>query len=117
MRKDDWKRRAPFRRISEKAAYSKAARKKLIDSRAKLDGVTYIIRQAVDTGRLKPNVQLDQALEAMEVNFSTAEAQLRILQKAGDNEWEEQRAELESAWENLAHSIKQLVVRFADGTS
>ncbi len=117
MHKHELKRQVPFNRISEKAAYSKAARKKLIELRAKLDGVTFIVRQATETGRLPPSTQLDQALEAMEVNYAAAEAQLRTLQKSGEDEWEEQRTELESEWENLAHSIKRLVARFADGTS
>ena len=115
MLKQDPMRQAPLRRVTEKTAYSKAARKKLLDSRAKLDGVTLIVRQAVDTGRLKSNGQLNRALEAVETNFNAAECQLRILQKSCDGEWEKQRAELESAWEDLAHSIKHLVTHFADG--
>ena len=102
--------------ISAKTAYSKAARKKLLESRAKLDGVTAAINHAITTGRLRPSVQLDGDLHAMEVNFTAAETQLRILQKSGEEEWEEQCIELESAWENLARSIKSLVSRFADGT-
>ena len=117
MRKNGRKRRISFKKVSEKAAYSKAARKKLIELRAKLDGVTFIVRQAIETGRLRPSTQIDRALEAIEVNFGVAEAQLRTLQKSGEDEWEDQRAELEGAWEDLAHSIKRLVVRFGDGTN
>ena len=102
--------------ISAKTAYSKAARKKLLESRAKLDGVAAAINRAIATGRLRPSVQLNGDLNAMEVNFSAAETQLRILQKSGEEEWGEQCIELESAWENLARSIKSLVARFADGT-
>jgi hypothetical protein len=105
-----------FRTVSEKAAFSKAARKKLIESKSKLDGVAVAVRQAVETGRLKPSTQLDRAIDAMEVNFRATELQLRILQKSGEDEWDEHRAELDSAWENLARSIKNLAARFADGT-
>ena len=116
MSLQDPKHPASSRAISEKAAYSKAARKKLIESKTKLDGVAVAVRQAVETGRLKPSAQLDRAIEAMEVNFGAAELQLRMLQKSGEDEWDEHRAELDSAWENLARSIKNLVARFADGT-
>ena len=102
--------------ISAKTAYSKASRKKLLESRAKLDGVTAAINQAIATGRLRASVQLDGGIHAMEVNFTAAETQLRILQKSGKEEWAERCVELESAWENLARSIKSLVARFADST-
>ena len=105
-----------FRTVSEKDAYSKAARNKLVESKAKLEGVTFAVRQAIEIGRLKPSPQVDRAIEAMQINFEAAERQLRILQKSGEDEWDERRAELDNAWENLAHSIKNLVARFADGT-
>ncbi len=111
------KQRACFRGASEKAAYSNTARKKLNESRGKLDGVKFAVRQAIETGRLTPSPQLDRAIEAMEVSFVAAEHQLGILQKSSAGEWDERRAELDSAWENLARSIKNLVARFADGTS
>ena len=107
---------AVFRTVSEKAAYSKAARNKLIESRGKLDGVTFAVRQAIETGRLRPSSQLDRTIRAMEINFEAAGAQLRALQKSGEDEWDERRAELDSAWENLARSIKNLVALFEDGT-
>ncbi|MEO0616701.1 MAG: hypothetical protein AAFY69_11275 [Pseudomonadota bacterium] len=117
MPKYDSKPRVSFRKITEKATYSKAARKKLVELRAKLDGVALIVRHAVATGRVPPSSSLDQALEAMEVNYAVAEAKLRSMQKSGENDWEEQRTQLESAWEDLARSIKQLVARFADSAS
>ena len=102
------------RKAAAKAAYSKDARKKLIVSRSKLDGVTIAVRQAITVGRLKSSKQLDLAVNAMEANFKAAETQLRALQKSGEDDWEALRIPLESAWENLAHSIKNLVARFAD---
>jgi hypothetical protein len=102
--------------ISAKTAYSRAARKKLSESRAKLDGVKSAINQATATGRLPPSERLSSALNAMEVNFAAAETRLRVLQKSGEDDWEERCDELESAWEHLARSIRSLVDRLADGT-
>jgi len=102
--------------IAAKTAYSKAARKKLIESRAKLDSVRAAINQAIATGRLRPSERLSSALNAMEVNCATAETRLRDLQKSGEKEWQEQCVALEDAWEDLARSIKNLADRFADGT-
>lgn len=107
---------AHSRKVGAKAAYSKEARKKLIESRSKLDGVMTGVRQAITLGRLRPSKQLDLALGAMEINFEAVETRLRELQKSGEDDWEELRVQLESAWENLARSIKNLVARFADGS-
>lgn len=100
-----------------KAIYSRAARKRLVDSRTKLEGVTAIVRQALATGRLRPSQQLDRTLEATEINFAAAETKLRLLQKSGADEWDERRIELESAWEDLARSIKTLATHFTDSTN
>lgn len=102
---------------AEKAAYSRAARKKLIDSRAKLEGVTAVVKQELTTGRLRPSQQLERTLEAAEVAFTAAETQLRLLQKSGADEWDGRRIELENAWEDLARSILILAARFTDSTS
>ena len=99
-----------------KAVYSRDARKKLINSRGKLKGVTAVVRQAISTGRLRKSQRLDRALRAAETNFAAVEAQLRLLQKSDEETWERQRVELETAWEDSARSIKNLVSLFADGT-
>ena len=93
-----------------KAIYSRAARKRLVDSRTKLEKVTAVVRQSLATGRLRPSQQLDRTLEATEVNFAAAEIKLRLLQKSGADE-------LESAWEDLARSIKTLATHFTDSTN
>ncbi len=103
-----------LKKMSAKAAYSKSARNKLVESRAKLDGIRTAIKQAVAAGRLRPSEQLDRTLSAMEVNFRAAETQLRNLQKSGEDEWEKMRVQLDSTWENLARSIANLVARFSD---
>ena len=100
--------------MSARAAYSKAARSQLVEARAKLDNIRATIKQAAATGRLQPSEPLNRALGAMEVNFAAAETQLRVLQKSGGHNWEEERHELDEAWENLARSIAILVTRFSD---
>ena len=102
------------RKAAAKAAYSKDARKKLIVSRSKLDGVTIAVGQAITVGGLKSRKPLDLAVNAMEANFRDVETRLGDLQNSGEDDWEELRILLESAWENLAHSIRNLVARFAD---
>lgn len=98
-----------------KAAYSRAARKKLVDSRAKLETVTATVKQAIATGRLPLSEQMDRDIQVIETVLNTAEERLRSLQKSGRDDWERRRIELESAWEELARSTKNLVARFADG--
>lgn len=100
--------------MSAKAARSRAARNKLVESKAKLNSIRTAIRHATTTGRLRPSEQLERALDAMEVNFEAAENQLRILQKSGEDDWENECVKLDGAWENLARSIAILVARFSD---
>lgn len=100
-----------------KAVYSRAARKKLVDSRAKLESVTAVVNQAVATGRLRSSQQLARTLAATETAFAAAETQLRLLQKSGADEWDERRIELESAWEDLALSIRILAAHFTDSAN
>ncbi len=102
------------RKADAKAAYSKDARKRLIVSRSKLDGATTAVRQAITVGGLKSSKPLDLTVNAMEANFKDVETRLGDLQNSGEDDWEELRILLESAWENLAHSIRNLVARFAD---
>ena len=106
--------RVHSRQAAAKAAYSKDARKKLIVSRSKLDGVTMAVRQAIKLGDLKSSKPLYLAVSAMEVNFKDVEIRLGDLQESGEDGWEELRIPLESAWEDLAHSIRNLVARFGD---
>ncbi len=101
-------------RVSTKAAYSRAARDKLVASRSKLDSVNASMRQAMATGRLPRSEPLEKARAAMEDRFAEAERCLARLQKSGDDEWELLRDDVDDAWENLAHAIQGLVSRFED---
>ena len=109
--------RAHSRSAAARAAYSEDARKQLVVSRSKLDGIAIAVTQAITVGRMKSSPQLDLAVNAMEANFKAAETQLSALQKSGEDDWDALRIQLESAWENLAHSIKNLVARFADAST
>lgn len=102
------------RLVSAKAAYSKAARKRLIESRAKLDGIRAAIKHAIVTGRLESSEQLERAQRAMEARLKTAETRLEVLQKSSEEEWETLRDDLDNAWEDLSYSIKKLVARFSN---
>jgi hypothetical protein len=104
----------PAIRVSAKATYSKGARKKLIASKAKLDGIRAAIKRAITMGSLQPSDKLEFAQQAIEARLATAESRLETLQKSDDEGWEGLRAELEDAWEDLSHSINKLVARIKD---
>lgn len=103
-----------IRSVSAKDAYSKKARKKLVESRAKLFGVRTALKSAITTGRLKSSDKLQRAQRAMEMRLTTAESRFESLQKSGEEEWEQRRDELENAWEDLSHAINKLVARVKD---
>ena len=102
------------RSVSAKAAYSKKARKKLVESKAKLYDVKAAIKRAITAGRLKSSEKLEVAQQAMDTRLAAAESRLEALQKSGENEWEQLRDELDDAWEDLSHSINALVARVKD---
>ena len=104
-------------RLAAKAAYARGARKKLVESRAKLRSIRIAIRQATTSGRLRSNDRLDRAFEAMAQNLASAEVVLERLQKADVGEFERLRSELDTVWEDLSRTIKVLVDRFDDATS
>ena len=102
------------RSVSAKAAYSRKARKKLVESSAKLNGVRAGIKRAIEAGSLQSSDKLERAQRAMEARLAIAEARLGALQKSSEEEWEELRDELDDAWEDLAQSINKLVARIKD---
>ena len=103
-----------IRSVSAKAAYSKKARKQLVESKAKLYDVKAAIKRAITTGSLKSSEKLESVQQAMDTRLAAAEARLEALQKSGEEEWEQLRNELEDAWEDLSHSINTLVIRVKD---
>ncbi|MBU2676563.1 MAG: hypothetical protein KJP16_05715 [Gammaproteobacteria bacterium] len=102
------------RSVSAKDAYSKKARKKLVESKAKLYDVKAAIKRAITTGSLRSSEKLESVQQAMDTRLAAAEARLEALQKSGEAEWEQLRDELEDAWEGLSHSINTLVARVKD---
>ena len=102
------------RSVSAKAAYSKKARKKLVESKAKLYDVRAAIKRAITTGSLQSSEKLESVQQAMDTRLAAAELRLEALQKSGEAEWEQLRDELESAWEDLSQSINKLVARVKD---
>ena len=102
------------RSVAAKAAYSRQARKKIIESHAKLDGVRAAIKHAIAAGNLKSSDKLECEQRATETRLATAESRLESLQKSGEDGWEAQRDKLEDAWEDLSYSINKLVARIKD---
>ena len=101
--------------ISRKAAYSKAAQKRLHNARVKLVGVKARIRSATVAGQIVFNRQLEAAQRAVDANLVAAESSLERLRKSDDDAWEDLIPDVDTAWEDLSQSIKKLVAGFSEG--
>lgn len=102
--------------VSTKAAYSRAAKKKLDETKAKLIGVNAKIRNAIATGQIDASEQLGHARRAVDMNLATVETQVEQLRKSGEDAWVGIKDDIETAWEDLSQSIKKLVARFTDAS-
>lgn len=101
--------------LIRKAAYSKAAQKRLHDARMKLLGVKARIRSATIAGDIVANRQLDDAQRAVDANLIAAESSLEQLRKSGDDVWEDLTPDVDTSWEDLSQSIKKLVAGYSEG--
>jgi hypothetical protein len=101
--------------ISRKAAYSKAAQKRLLDARVKLASVRAKIRSATVAKQIVVNRQLEDAQRAVDANLVAAESSLERLRKSGDEVWEDLTPDVDTAWEDLSQSIKKLVAGYSEG--
>lgn len=102
------------RSLAAKAAYSRRAGEKMVEARAKLDGVRSAVAHAIAAGNLNSSEKLESAKQAIEMRLAMAESRLEILQKSGEEGWEDLRYELENAWDDLSGSINKLVARIKD---
>lgn len=102
--------------LSDKAGYSRAARRKLIETRARLIGVFAKINNAVATGQIDASDRLMSARNAVQSNLESVETKLETLRKSGDD-WLAVSADVENCWEDLSKSVKTLVDLFADGST
>ncbi|MDH3578432.1 MAG: hypothetical protein OEO71_11540 [Gammaproteobacteria bacterium] len=100
--------------ISRKAAYSKAAQKRLHNARVKLVGVNAKIRSATVAGQIVINRQLEAAQRAVDANLVAAESSLERLRKSSDEVWEDLTPDVDTAWEDLSQSIKKLVAGYSE---
>ena len=100
--------------LSAKAAYSKAANRKLAETKRKLDGVNAKIRNAVSIGQIDATEHLKRAQHAVNLNLLSAERRIEELRKSGENAWTTCADDVDSAWEDLSQSVKKLVARFSD---
>lgn len=105
-----------LQRVSAKAAFSRATRKKLIHSRAQLDGVNAAIRLAIANGQLCSSDSLEKLRLAMEVRLAAAERSLERLQKSGDDRWETMREEVDGSFRDLSKSIAGAIEQVAEET-
>ncbi len=103
--------------VSAKAAYSKAAGKKLAEYRKKLGGAIEKIRSAVAAGRIDANNQLREAQRGAEANLAAAEEHLVNLRKSSEETWVDLTDDVENAWEDLSKSIKMLVAKYSDSST
>ena len=102
-----------LQRVSAKAAFSRATRKRLIHSRAQLDRVNAAIRQAVVSGQLRPDAGFEKMREAMELKLAAAERSLEQLQKSGDDCWESLRDSVDGSCQELSNSISMAIEQVA----
>lgn len=101
---------------AKKADYSRAAQRKLMETRTRLIGVFAKINNAIATGCIDGSDRLISARNAVQSNLDSVEAQLEMLRKCGD-EWLSLRDDVDDAWENLSKSVAALVALFADSTT
>jgi len=101
--------------VTRKAAYSKAAQKRLHDARIKLLRVKARIRSATIAGDIVANRQLEDAQRAVDANLVAAESTLERLRKSGQDVWEDLTLEVDTSWEDLSQSIKKLVAGYSEG--
>jgi hypothetical protein len=101
--------------IAEKAAYSRAAQKRLSGAEIRLAGVKARIRSATIAGHIAATLQLREAQRAVDANLEAAKTSLERLRKSGDTVWKEHARDVDTAWEHLSQSIKRLVAGYSDG--
>ena len=101
--------------ILEKAAYSRAAQKRLSEAEITLTGVKAKIRSATTAGQIAMNRQLEDGLLAVDANLASVKTALDRLRKSGCGSWKKHSREVDTAWENLSQSIKRLVAGYSDG--
>ena len=103
------------RSILEKAAYSRAAQKRLSEAEIRLTGVKAKIRSATIAGHIAVTRQLKDGLVAVDANLASVKAALDRVRKSDDESWKERTRDMDTAWEHLSQSIKRLVAGYSDG--
>lgn len=101
--------------IAKKAAYSRAAQKRLSVLETRLFGVNARIRSAKTAGHIVASQQLEDAQRAVEANLVAVKAALECLRKSGEATWNDHARDFDTAWENLSLSINRLVAGYSEG--
>lgn len=102
------------RALAAKATECREAHRRLNETSMRLAGVRAKIRNALQTGCITRSDRLESAQRAVDANLKAVVRSLDRLHKAGDPEWETQRIDLETAWEDLYRSVKRLVAALDD---
>jgi uncharacterized protein YyaL (SSP411 family) len=101
--------------IAKKAAYSRAAQKRLSELESRLFGVKARIRSATIAGHVASIQQLEDAQRAVDANLLAVRAEFERMRKSGETAWSEHARDFDTAWENLSQSINRLVARYSEG--
>lgn len=101
--------------LFEKAAYSRAAQKRLVESEARMARVGATIRSELIAGRIELTRQLEEAQRAAAASLDAVRNRLERLRQCSDDEWQEHARDMDTAWEHLSQSIKRLVAGYSDG--
>ena len=101
--------------IAEKAAYTASTQKKLSEAEIRLTGVRVKIRSATLAGHIVVSRRLVDAQNAVDANLAVLRFSLERFRKSGDSAWMDRSKEVDTAWENLARSLKSLVAGYSEG--
>lgn len=98
---------------SSKQVYASSLEANLMRKKEQLAYIKRKVRQAESAGRIGISEQLRNAEKLADSALATAEGELRQLQDASEDSWEELKPSVAMAWEELSRSTKAIVARFS----
>lgn len=103
---------AALHRDAQKAAYIRSVKKRLADKRTVFELVKSKVDRAVASGRIVRSDQLANAERRADSCLSEVEHCIECLSSGSDREWDDSRLKTNTALDELATSVKQMVARF-----
>ena len=97
---------------TQKQLYVRSIEVKLAEKKVTLEFVKRKIILAMESGRIHASDQLLKAEHQADACVAILKKRLDQLKSADDESWEQQRFDLEMAWDDLSQSIKKIVARF-----